>query len=104
MDIRKSNGLSCHILKKKFMVPGIPVLCSNGQHVAYQSYPTYNKIKKINREGGGVTGYLYLKFNETEYAKSDQGFADCPVPQHAIDRNKNLLPQNPGWSLYKTYG
>ncbi|OOG18370.1 hypothetical protein BWD42_11550 [Sphingobacterium sp. CZ-UAM] len=20
-----------------------------------------------------------------------------PIPQNAIDRNKNLLPQNPGW-------
>lgn len=70
-------------LKKTFMLPGVPVLRPNGQHVAYQPHPAYNKSEKINSEGGGITGYMYLKFNEPEYAKPSEGFANWPIYRYA---------------------
>lgn len=70
-------------LKKTFMLPGEPVLRPNGTHTAYQPHPSYNMPEKINSEGGGITGYMYLKFNEPEYSKPSSGFANWPIYRYA---------------------
>lgn len=70
-------------LKKTFMLPGEPVLRPNGTHSAYQPHPSYNMPEKINSEGGGITGYMYLKFNEPEYSKPSSGFANWPIYRYA---------------------
>lgn len=70
-------------LKKTFMLPGEPVLRPNGNYTAYQPHPSFNMPEKINSEGGGITGYMYLKFNEPEYSKSSEGFANWPIYRYA---------------------
>jgi len=70
-------------LKKTFMLPGEPVLRPNGQYTPYQPHPAYNMGEKVNSEGGGITGYMYLKFNEQEYAKTDAGYANWPIYRYA---------------------
>lgn len=66
-------------LKKTFMLPGEPVLRPNGQYSNYQPHPAYNQSEKINSEGGGITGYMYLKFNEPNYTKPSEGYANWPI-------------------------
>lgn len=70
-------------LKKTFMLAGEPVLRPNGKYSAYQPHPAYNMGEKINSEGGGITGYMYLKFNEPEYVKTGAGFANWPIYRYA---------------------
>ncbi|GAA4172325.1 RagB/SusD family nutrient uptake outer membrane protein [Sphingobacterium ginsenosidimutans] len=92
-------------LKKTFMLAGVPVLRPNGQYVAYQPHPAYNKSEKINSEGGGITGFMYLKFNEPEYAKPDQGFANWPIYRYAealLIVAEALNEFRPGDALIKT--
>jgi len=63
------------------------------------------KAKKINSEGGGITGFMYLKFNEPEYAKPDQGFANWPIYRYAealLIVAEALNEFRPGDALIKT--
>lgn len=70
-------------LTQTFMLPGVPVLRPNGQYTPYQPHPAYNQSEKINSEGGGLTGYMYLKFNEPNYSKPSEGFANWPIYRYA---------------------
>lgn len=70
-------------LKKTFMLPGEPVLRPNGQYLDYQPHPSFNQSEKLNSEGGGITGYMYLKFNEPTYTKPSAGFANWPIYRYA---------------------
>lgn len=70
-------------LKATFMLTGVPVLRPDGKYRPYEPHPAYNGSEKINSEGGGITGYMYLKFNEPAYSKPAEGFANWPIYRYA---------------------
>jgi len=74
-------------LKMTFMLPGVPVLRPNGSRTPYQPHPAYNMPEKMNSEGGGLTGYMYLKFNDPESLKPGDGYTNWPIYRYA----ENLL-------------
>jgi len=108
-DVNKPHENRDGRFKITFMLPGVPVLRPNGTFTPYQPHPSYNMPERMNNEGGGLTGYMYLKFNDLTNSKPGENWANWPiyrysetnyiwpVPQSIIDRNKNLLPQNKGW-------
>lgn len=51
-------------LKKTFMLPGVDVLRPDGKYTPYMPHPAFNMPEQMNREGGGITGFMYLKYNE----------------------------------------
>lgn len=51
-------------LKKTFFLPGYDCLRPNGQYEPYMPHPAFNRPERINNEGGGITGYMYLKYND----------------------------------------
>ena len=70
-------------LQKTFMLPGVPVLRPNGSSTAYQPHPSYNMPERMNNEGGGLTGYMYLKFNDLTNPKPDENWANWPIYRYA---------------------
>lgn len=70
-------------LKATFMLPGVPVLRPNGQYTAYQPHPSYNMPERMNNEGGGLTGYMYLKFNEPDFPKPGNSYTNWPIYRYA---------------------
>ena len=70
-------------LKETFMLPGVPVLRPNGTYTPYEPHPSYNMPEKMNNEGGGLTGYMYLKFNEPDFPKPDQSYTNWPIYRYA---------------------
>src|SRR5690606_15863864 len=92
-------------LKMTFMLPGVPVLRPNGQFLAYQPHPFFNQSEKLNSEGGGLTGYMYLKFNEPNYTKPSEGFANWPIYRYSealLIIAEALNEYNPGNVQIKT--
>ena len=57
------------VWKKTFFLPGYECLRPNGSYEPYMPHPAYNKDERINHEGGGITGYMYLKYNDQELEK-----------------------------------
>lgn len=51
-------------LKKTFFLPGYECLRPNGKYEPYMPHPAFNRPERINNEGGGITGYMYLKYND----------------------------------------
>lgn len=57
-------------LKKTFMLPGVDILRPNKTFSPYMPHPDYRLAngsmapERMNNEGGGVTGFMYLKYNE----------------------------------------
>lgn len=70
-------------LKMTFMLPGVPVLRPNGAYTPYQPHPSYAKPERMNNEGGGLTGYMYLKFNDPTNPKPDENWANWPIYRYA---------------------
>ena len=56
-------------MKKTFMLPGVDILRPDGSYTPYMPHPAYNNPERINNEGGGITGYMYLKYNDLELEK-----------------------------------
>ncbi|WP_316835414.1 RagB/SusD family nutrient uptake outer membrane protein [Pedobacter nutrimenti] len=74
-------------LKMTFMLPGVPILRPDGSNTAYQPHPFYDMPERMNNEGGGLTGYMYLKFNDLTNPKPEEGWTNWPIYRYA----ENLL-------------
>lgn len=70
-------------LKKTFFLPGYECLRPNGSYEPYMPHPAYNKDERINHEGGGVTGYMYLKYNDQELVKPDASWTNFSLYRYA---------------------
>lgn len=70
-------------LKETFMLPGVPVLRPNGAYTPYEPHPSYNMPEKMNNEGGGLTGFMYLKFNEPDFPKPEESYTNWPIYRYA---------------------
>ncbi|MCC8170682.1 MAG: RagB/SusD family nutrient uptake outer membrane protein [Parabacteroides sp.] len=70
-------------LKKTFFLPGYACLRPDGSYEPYMPHPAYNKNERINHEGGGITGYMYLKYNDQELVKPDASWANFSLYRYA---------------------
>lgn len=70
-------------LKKTFFLPGVDCLRPNGEYEPYMPHPAYNKMEKINSEGGGITGYMYLKYNDPELTKPYNSWTNFSLYRYA---------------------
>ena len=70
-------------LKKTFFLPGYECLRPNGSYEPYMPHPAYNKNERINHEGGGITGYMYLKYNDQELVKPDASWTNFSLYRYA---------------------
>lgn len=70
-------------LTQTFMLPGVPVLRPSNTYTPYQPHPSYNMPERMNNEGGGLTGFMYLKFNEPTFPKPDQSYTNWPIYRYA---------------------
>lgn len=70
-------------LKKTFLLPGVPCLRPDGGYAPYQPHPAYNKPEKMNNEGGGLTGFMYLKFAEPTNPNPENAYMNFPIYRYA---------------------
>lgn len=70
-------------LKKTFFLPGYECLRPNGSYEPYMPHPAYNKDERINHEGGGITGYMYLKYNDQELIKPWDSWTNFSLYRYA---------------------
>lgn len=72
-------------LKKTFFLPGYECLRPNGQYEPFMPHPAYNKPEAIgtNGAGGGITGYMYLKYNDLELTKPDASWTNFSLYRYA---------------------
>lgn len=70
-------------LKKTFMLPGVDVLRPTGEYSPYMPHPAYNNPEVINQEGGGITGFMYLKYNDPLLEKIDQAWINYSLYRYA---------------------
>lgn len=70
-------------LKKTFFLPGYECLRPDGGYEPYMPHPAYNKPERINNEGGGITGYMYLKYNDQELKKPDASWTNFSLYRYA---------------------
>ncbi len=70
-------------LKKTFMLPSEDVLRPDGSKTPYMPHPAYKQPEQINREGGGITGFMYLKYNDLEFAKPDQSWTNFSLYRYS---------------------
>lgn len=70
-------------LKKTFFLPGYACLRPNGRYEPYMPHPAYNKPERINNEGGGITGFMYLKYNDQELTKPDASWTNYSLYRYA---------------------
>ncbi|MDE6572976.1 MAG: RagB/SusD family nutrient uptake outer membrane protein [Duncaniella sp.] len=96
-------------LKKTFMLPGVDVLRPNGTYSPYMPHPGYNNPERINNEGGGITGFMYLKYNDQELEKIDDSWTNFSLYRYAetlLIYAEALNEYNPGnsqiaWAVNK---
>jgi len=72
-------------LKMTFMLPGISVLRPDGNYTPYQPHPSYDMPEQLGTSGGGLTGYMYLKFNDPTNPKPGENWANWPIYRYAED-------------------
>lgn len=70
-------------LKKTFFLPGIDCLRPDGSYSPYMPHPAFNNPERINNEGGGITGYMYLKYNDPELEKPDASWTNFSLYRYA---------------------
>lgn len=72
-------------LKKTFFLPGYECLRPNGEYEPFMPHPAYNKPEAIgtNGAGGGITGYMYLKYNDLELTKPDASWTNFSLYRYA---------------------
>lgn len=70
-------------LKKTFFLPGVPCLRPNGKYEAYTPHPSANAPERINNEGGGITGFMYLKYNAPEISTPDAAWMNFSLYRYA---------------------
>lgn len=93
-------------LKKTFFLPGIDCLRPNGGYEPYMPHPVYNKMEKINSEGGGITGYMYLKYNDQTLTKPANSWTNFSLYRYAetlLIAAEALNEYDPGNSLIAEY-
>lgn len=70
-------------MKQTFLLPGVPCLRPDGKFRPYQPHPSYKQPEKMNSEGGGITGYMYLKFAEPENPNPTRSYTNFPIYRYA---------------------
>ncbi|PSL47823.1 putative outer membrane starch-binding protein [Chitinophaga niastensis] len=70
-------------LKKTFLLPGVPCLRPDGSYKPYEPHPAYNMPEKMNNEGGGLTGFMYLKFAEPDNPNPENAYMNFPLYRYA---------------------
>lgn len=70
-------------LKKTFFLPGYECLRPNGKYEPYMPHPAFNYPERINNEGGGITGFMYLKYNDQELTKPDASWTNFSLYRYA---------------------
>lgn len=70
-------------LKKTFFLPGIDCLRPDGSYTPYMPHPAFNNPERINNEGGGITGYMYLKYNDPELEKPGASWTNFSLYRYA---------------------
>jgi hypothetical protein len=70
-------------LKQTFMLPGVPVLRPDGSSTPYQPHPSFNNPERLGVEGGGLTGYMYLKFNNLTLLSPDKNYCNWPIYRYS---------------------
>lgn len=70
-------------LKKTFFLPGYECLRPDGSYSPYMPHPAYNKDERINHEGGGITGYMYLKYNDPTLEKISEAWMNYSLYRYA---------------------
>jgi hypothetical protein len=94
-------------LTKTFFLPGYNCLRPNGKYEPYMPHPAFNKPERINNEGGGITGYMYLKYNDPELKKPDASWTNFSLYRYAetllilAEALNEVDPANPkiAWAL-----
>ena len=66
-----------------FMLPGKDVLRPNGKFTPYMPHPDYMMPERINNEGGGITGFMYLKYNEPTNNTPSQAWINFSIYRYA---------------------
>lgn len=70
-------------LKQTFMLPGVPVLRPDGSSTPYQPHPSFNNPESLGVEGGGLTGYMYLKFNNLTLLAPGKNYCNWPIYRYS---------------------
>ncbi len=70
-------------LKQTFMLPGVPVTRPDGSMKPYNPNPSYNNPEKMNTEGGGLTGYMYMKFNDLTLLDPYTNYCNWPIYRYS---------------------
>lgn len=70
-------------LKKTFFLPGIDCLRPDGSYTPYMPHPAFNNPERINNEGGGITGYMYLKYNDPKLEKPGASWTNFSLYRYA---------------------
>lgn len=70
-------------LKKTFFLPGYECLRPNGKYEPYMPHPAYSKPECMNTEGGGITGYMYLKYNDLQLSKPGDSWTNYSLYRYA---------------------
>lgn len=70
-------------LKKTFFLPGYECLRPNGKYEPYMPHPAYSKPECMNTEGGGITGYMYLKYNDLQLSKPGDSWTNFSLYRYA---------------------
>lgn len=86
-------------LKKTFFLPGIDCLRPDGSYTPYMPHPAFNNPERINNEGGGITGYMYLKYNDPELKKPYASWINFSLYRYAevlLIQAEALNEYNPG--------
>ncbi|MEG1543310.1 MAG: RagB/SusD family nutrient uptake outer membrane protein [Tannerellaceae bacterium] len=86
-------------LKITFFLPGYECLRPNGKLEPYMPHPSYNKPERINNEGGGITGFMYLKYNDLQLTKPDASWTNFSLYRYAevlLIQAEALNEYNPG--------
>lgn len=86
-------------LKKTFFLSGIDCLRPDGSYTPYMPHPAFNNPERINNEGGGITGYMYLKYNDPELKKPYASWINFSLYRYAevlLIQAEALNEYNPG--------
>lgn len=70
-------------LKKTFFLPGYECLRPNGKQEPYMPHPAYSKPECMNTEGGGITGFMYLKYNDLLLSKPGDSWTNFSLYRYA---------------------
>ena len=72
-----------HRLTLSIMVPGLDILRPNGKYEPYMPHPSFNKPEQMNKEGGGITGYMIMKYNDMTLKKPYSCWANFSLYRYA---------------------